>query len=128
MTSEIWQNDCDRKQVLPIGGKKSGLKACQLVAFGVKSAGLTEDRAKDILQEVATSVAARAVEIANAMPAAAARHECCVLNAQRIATIAVENARNLGAPTPEWESVKAPKTALTCVDGQRTMVLKMTPA
>lgn len=122
VTSEIWQYDHEQKQTLSIQGKTTGIKTKTLLAFG-QNIGLAPERAQELLTEVCTNVAARAVEIARSMPQEAAQHEACRFTADRITTIAVRNARNFGAATPEWDNVDAPKATYKIIDGQKTFVV-----
>lgn len=123
VTSEIWQYDSEQKQTLSVQGKTSGIKAKTLIAFG-KTIGLSEDRAHELMEDVTSRVAARAVEIARNLPQEAAKYEACRFTANRIATIAVKAAGHFGGSAPAWENVEAPKATFKMVNGQKTFVIQ----
>ena len=86
---------------LTIQGKTSGINKKTLLRFG-ETLGFSPEQAEQILTDVVTSIAEKAVDIANNLPEVAQKHNDCVYAAQRIATLAVKSAKTIGAPTPEW--------------------------
>lgn len=105
VTSEIHQNDRSQEMCLTIQGKKSSLNKKSFIRWG-EALGFTAEDAERILIETTSSIAERAVDIAQNLPDAAADHESCVYTAQRIATLAVKSAQTIGAPVPDWSPVE----------------------
>jgi serine/threonine-protein kinase HipA len=104
ITSEIHDRPLEEKQSLSLANKKGKFKEKTILQFA-KNIGLPEDEAKQIMQETMETVAHEAVNIARNLPEIAKKHQSCQYTADRIATIAVGNARKMGYKAPEWDDV-----------------------
>lgn len=105
ITSEIYLKDDEHEMVLPMNGKKHRLNRKTLLATA-QSMGIKRERAEEIIDHTFTTVAHKAVEIAQNLPDIAKNNPMCLHTAQRIATIAVNKANAMGCDTPEWEPVE----------------------
>lgn len=101
ITSEIHEDEKMLTTVLPVNGKNNKLKEADFIKFA-GSMGIDEQKAKHIIEDTMTSIAAKAVEICNNLPDIVTDNNMCHYTALRVATIAVNRTKAFGFEVPDW--------------------------
>ena len=102
-TSVFMGPDEERQFALKIGGKYRNINAKTLMSYAQQSLGIPKEEAQQIMEEVFTNIADRAVEIGKNTPETTSGCTKCERRIKAAITETLDQIESAGISVPEWE-------------------------